>query len=175
MKGQMRHIFLLAFFLLPSVAYGQDRLVKVKITETKRHMAITIKTPEGPINQGIQGVFRIQFQESEDYIVYNDKASKNGKVRRVEFDTPKGVRIIKIIFFVPGEGGNKPFGLAFGRNLFPIRLPGEPEENPSRLVFTVGEDADSDGFAGIGVVITGSQKWNLIDPNAGVWIGMSGG
>ena len=153
----MKKILLLVLFLLPNMAYSQDRLVKVTFTETRRHLAIAIKTPD-PINPGSQGEFRVQFSRGE-FVVYPDTATKNGTVRRVEFDIPKNMRVVKVIFFVPGE---KPFGLEFSRNLFSIPLPGQPEENPSKLVFTIGEDADGDGFPGSAVIITDSQKWNLL-------------
>jgi hypothetical protein len=166
----MRNLLLLVLFLLaPGVALrSQDvgnpgRLVKVTFTETRRHLSITIKTPEEPVNPGTQGEFRVQFRRGEDYVVYNDKASPDSKTRRVELDVPKNVTVLKVFFFVPGRDGNKPFGLAFGRNLFSIPVPDQPEEDPSKLVFTIGEDGpDEDGFAASAVTLMNSQKWHLL-------------
>jgi hypothetical protein len=41
-------------------------------------------------------------------------------------------------------------------------MPGQPVEDPSELNFTVGEDADGDGFPGTAVVLRDSRKWNLV-------------
>jgi hypothetical protein len=77
------------FFLVCSASvFAQNQSVIVKFVESKRHIAITMKTPE-PINPGVQGEFLIQFRRGENYVVYNDTSLKNGRVRKVEFDTPK--------------------------------------------------------------------------------------
>jgi hypothetical protein len=166
----MRNLLLLALILLaPGMALGnQDvgdptRLVKITFTETRRHLAITIKTPEGPVNPGTQGEFRVQFRRGEDYVVYNDKASSDGKTRRVEFDVPKNATVRKVFFFVPGRDGNKPFGLAFGRSLFSIPVPDQSEENLSKLMFMAsGDGSDGDGFAASVGILANSRRWHLL-------------
>jgi hypothetical protein len=143
-------------------AFAQDQKIIVKFEESKRHIVITIKTAE-PFSPGVQGEFRVQFRRGENSVVYNDTLLKNGKVRQVAFDTPKQLEMIKVIFFIPEENGNKPFGLGFRRNFVQIPLPNQMPENPSRLVFIPQADGtDGDGFPASATLVEDSRNWDLL-------------
>jgi hypothetical protein len=141
----------------------QEQSIVVKFSESKSHIIIAIKTSE-PINPGIQGKFGVQFRRGENFVVYNDRSLRNGRVRQLEFNTPKQLEMIKVVFFIPGENGYKPFGLGFRRNFVQTPKPNQPPD-AGKLNFVLGTDGDGDGFP-TATLLEDSRNWDLfLDSN----------
>lgn len=157
----MRSVLFLPLLLVCSApVLAQNPSISVKFFESKSHLIITIKTSE-PINPGVQGKVGVQFRKGENFVVYNDTSLKNGKVRQVEFNTPKRIDRIKAIFFIPGENGYKPFGVGFRRNFVQTPKPNQPPDS-DKLVFTTESDADGDGFPASATLFEDSRNWDLL-------------